>query len=141
MKYKFYEPEVFMNNAEKAEHKWRDTKDRTFEIGVKRITLPANVYSYLEQGERLLVTVGTRLIERDRPGYNRNRNIWCYNAQGEKIWEIEDRLLSMKCEGYEVDPYVGIKDYGDRVLVRTYGQFIGELDIETGKVSNWRWER
>ena len=47
----------------------------------------------------------------------------------------------MKCEGYEVDPYTGFYKEDEKIIVTTFDGFYGELDIDTGKVKDWKWLR
>jgi hypothetical protein len=95
-------------------------------------------------------------------GFDGTRNIWAFNKKGEKLWEIEGAVESIvrqrvEKEGYPrerfykedgitirgYDTYTGYgigklgTEHEGKIFVGTSGCFDGELNIKTGKVSNW----
>lgn len=94
-------------------------------------------------------------------GFDGTRNIWAFNKKGEKLWEIEGAVESVVRQKIEkegrslekfytngvldagYDTYIGYgagklgTEHEGKIFVGTSGCFDGELDIKTGKVSNW----
>lgn len=120
---------------------WKAIYDKRFYINDIEVVLPDDIYRSVELENCLLVLISPRCDIRDKTIFDINRNIWCFNEEGEKVWEVEDRLVSMQCTGYEVDPYIGMGIKEEGIMVRTFGGFYGYLDIKTGKVANWKWSR
>ena len=130
LNYKFYPIEL----TEEEKDFWRPKWKSEFKIGQKTIKVPGEIYNYLEIEGKICLTITSI------PLINRNRNIWSYNEKGEKEWEIEARCKSMG-ENEFVDPYTGFYKEEEKIIVTTFDGFYGELDVETGKVKDWKWSR
>jgi len=122
-----------------------DVYESTFFINDHQEKLPCPVISYLVVDDKCLVFLDTD--DDFCKSHDRARSIWCYDSSGKKFWEIEDAHWSVcrqkkKKYPYQIDKYAGMHQRDDGVvLVYTWGGFTGELDIETGLVSNWMWSK
>lgn len=141
---------------------WRPKFKNFFLINDKKIYVPEDIWKVEAIGDICLVNFRSDSEQNCRiKGYDRGRNIWAFNERGEKIWEIEDAgesIVRQKISNgsprerfYEngelkmghTDTYIGYgvgkpgTEYEGKIGVTTHCSFDGELDIKTGKVSNW----
>ncbi len=133
-----------------------------FSLNDKIITVPEEIHKAFEIEKICLVHFRSDSeVNAAKKGYDGSRNIWAFNEQGEKLWEIEGAVESVvrqriEKEGFPrerfykdgvlragYDTYVALgqgksgTEYEGRVGAGTFGGFSGEVDIKTGKVSHW----
>lgn len=65
----------------------------------------------------------------DIQGYERYRNIWCFNKDGDLLWRIQGTNTQK--------PFSGVAYDKEQAKLKTVsGSLIFDLDIETGAISN-----
>jgi hypothetical protein len=115
--------------------------DRTININNVLISFPCSISRDIYKNPFIFCKDGLVIInfyprtdeEAKEISNNKNniqRNIWAYDLNGVKVWEIAESPAS----SYKTNPYISIYEENGKIIAGSIGGFDHVVDISTGSV-------